>query len=108
MKPTYTEQANNLNLWREYVDPARAISDRQFQELSLSCKLAIIHATYGTETYTPQVEELMEKHHLFDSVAWWDMEGGRISIDKATLRQALEEAYDPSMPDWVSTVQLPD
>jgi hypothetical protein len=108
MKPTYAEQATNLNLWREYVDPARTVSDRQFEELSFLSKLAIIHATYGTEAYTPQVEELMEKHHLFDSFAWWDTEGGRISIDKATLRQALEEAYDPSMPDWVFTVQLPD
>lgn len=56
-------------------------------------------------TYVPTIQQIMEDHHLFDSIAWWDVEGGRISVSKADLLIALEAAYDSSMPDWPALVE---
>jgi hypothetical protein len=54
----------------------------------------------------PTVAEVLDQHHLFDSVAWWGVEGGRVSVLKVDLKAALEDAYDPTMPDWPSMVEI--
>jgi hypothetical protein len=37
---------------------------------------------------------------------WWGADGGVIRIARDDLRQALEDACDPSMPDWPSMVEI--
>jgi hypothetical protein len=39
----------------------------------------------------PTVAEVLDQHHLFDSVAWWSVEGGRISVAKSDLLPAMVE-----------------
>jgi hypothetical protein len=37
---------------------------------------------------------------------WWGADGGVIRIARDDLRQALEDACDPSMPDWPAMVEI--
>ena len=38
----------------------------------------------------------------------WSCEGGTILVATDELRPALEQAYDPSMPDWPSLISWDD
>lgn len=38
----------------------------------------------------------------------WSVNGGEIMVPAGELRTALEEAYDPSMPDWPGMVEIED
>jgi hypothetical protein len=38
----------------------------------------------------------------------WGADGGVIRVTRAELRQALEDAYDPTMPDWPAMVEVQD
>ena len=37
---------------------------------------------------------------------WWGADCSVIRIARDDLRQALEDAYDPSMPDWPSMLEI--
>ena len=106
MTITYTNEqiAASWDLWREYIDPDATISRAEFDAASIDERLRLIEHIFGPEV--PTVEQVLADHHLFDSIAWWDVEGGRISIDKDDLHVALEDAYDPSMPNWPAMVLL--
>ncbi len=54
----------------------------------------------------PTVNEVMQRHYLAPGLCWWLMQDWAIRVDSATLRQALEDAYDPLMPNWPSLVEL--
>jgi hypothetical protein len=54
----------------------------------------------------PTVNDVMQRHYIGNGQSQWPTQGGSITIDSATLRQALEESYDPLMPDWPSLVEL--
>jgi hypothetical protein len=36
----------------------------------------------------------------------WSVNGGEIMVPACELRTALEEAYDPTMPDWPGMVEI--
>jgi len=36
----------------------------------------------------------------------WSVNGGEIMVPAGELRTALEEAYDPTMPDWPGMVEI--
>jgi len=38
----------------------------------------------------------------------WGVDGGSIQVAADELRPALEQAYDPSMPDWPSLIHYHD
>jgi hypothetical protein len=38
----------------------------------------------------------------------WPAKGGQITIASNELRQALEDAYDPLMPNWPAMVEIKD
>jgi hypothetical protein len=106
MATAYTNDqvAASWDLWREYIDPDATMTHAEFDAATVAEKVGLIVRIFGPEV--PTVEQVLTDHHLFDSIAWWDVEGGRISIDKDDLHVALEDAYDPSMPDWPAMVQL--
>jgi hypothetical protein len=54
----------------------------------------------------PTVDDLLANTHIWNNVHRWHVEGGAIEITTAELRQALEDAYDPTMPDWPSMVEI--
>jgi hypothetical protein len=62
MKPSYKEQATNLSLWREYVDPYCALSDEEFGKFSIDKKINYITMVFGPEGLT--VDELYDKGSL--------------------------------------------
>ena len=101
---SHEQIASDFNLWSEYVDPDAALTRADFDAMSMTERVGLITDTFGAEV--PTVEQVLADHHLFDSVAWWDVEGGRISVSKDDLRVALEDAYDSTCPSWPSMVEL--
>jgi hypothetical protein len=57
-------------------------------------------------TTAPTVDDLLNSTAIGNGQHRWSVEGGAITVDRATLRQALENAYDSSMPDWPAMVEL--
>lgn len=56
----------------------------------------------------PTVDEILSHTHIGCHFHQWGAEGGVITVARAELRQALEAAYDPFMPDWPSMVEIDD
>lgn len=59
-------------------------------------------------TTVPTVDDMLSRTHIGGHFHEWGAEGGVIRVSRAELRQALENAYDPSMPDWPAMVELAD
>lgn len=49
-------------------------------------------------------DELLASTAVGCGVHEWGTEGGSIRVHVDELRPVLEEAYDPSMPDWPSLI----
>ena len=56
----------------------------------------------------PTVDDILARTHLGGRFHEWGADGGVIRVSHAELRQALEDAYDPTMPDWPSMVEIED
>ena len=54
----------------------------------------------------PTIEEVLDSAAGPCGTYHWDVEGGRITVTREQLEEALEAAYDPTMPAWPSLVQL--
>jgi hypothetical protein len=54
------------------------------------------------------VDEILARTQISPDRNWWVVNGGTISIDRDELRKALEDAYDPLMPDWPAMVEIED
>ena len=63
-------------------------------------------ASTAMSTSVPTITDLLESTDIGNCLHRWRTEGGAITIDRATLRQALEEAYDPEMPNWPAMVEI--
>lgn len=55
---------------------------------------------------TPTVDDILSRTAI--SCGWhlFPAEGGPCQVRTADLRAALEDAYDPCMPDWPVMVEL--
>ena len=70
------------------------------------------YATHDPD-HVPTVEEVLSS---LEQINWrgdepvlaWDSMGSRSGVPISDLREALTEAYDSSMPNWVALVQLED
>jgi hypothetical protein len=58
--------------------------------------------------HVPTVDELLADTAVGNGLHHWAIEGGSIEITTNNLRHALEEAYDPSMPNWTAFVDVDD
>ena len=56
----------------------------------------------------PTVTDLLISTEIGSCLHRWRTDGGAITVDRATLRQALVEAYDPGMPNWPAMVEIND
>jgi hypothetical protein len=54
---TYAETATAIDLWREYVDPDIAISDEEFEAMSIDEKIAYQRETFGPEPTDAEINE---------------------------------------------------
>ena len=54
----------------------------------------------------PTVEFMLSASRIGNGIHRWPAEGGEITIVTADLRQAMEAAYDPLMPNWPAMVEL--
>ena len=54
----------------------------------------------------PTVDDLLSSTAIGNGFHRWNVKGGSVYIDSETLRQALEEAYDPFMSGWPAMVDL--
>jgi len=54
----------------------------------------------------PTVDEILTRTQMGPDLNWWSANGGAIRISRAELRQALEDAYDPLMPNWPTMVEI--
>ena len=56
----------------------------------------------------PTVTDLLQFTDIGSCLHRWRTEGGAVTVDRAELRQALEDAYDPTMPNWPARVEIDD
>ena len=56
----------------------------------------------------PTVTDLLAATAVGNNSHTWRNNGGAIIVDRATLRQALKDAYDPEMPNWPAMVEIDD
>jgi hypothetical protein len=56
----------------------------------------------------PTVDDVLASTHLGHHHHRWSADGGVVRVTRAQLRQALEAAYDPSMPNWPAMVEIDD
>jgi hypothetical protein len=56
----------------------------------------------------PTVEFMLDATLISNGIHRWPADGGAIEISTAELRQALEDAYDPTMPNWSAMVEIED
>ena len=54
---TYADIAANLDMWREYADPDMAISDEQFEAMSINERIALQVETFGPEPTDAEINE---------------------------------------------------
>ena len=59
-------------------------------------------------SHVPTVESLLAQTSIGNGLHDWRADGGSIRVTRAVLRQALEAAYDSTMPDWPGMVELDD
>ena len=57
-------------------------------------------------TTTP--DELLASTAIDHDLHQWGVNGGTIDVHVDELRPVLEQAYDPSMPDWPSLISWDD
>jgi hypothetical protein len=55
---------------------------------------------------TPTIAEMLARSAGPCGTYHWDVEGGRITVTRKQLEEALESAYDPTMAAWPSLVEL--
>ena len=60
------------------------------------------------DDHIPTVEDILNQTAVSNGFHDFAVEGGTIRISIDTLRQALENAYDPNMPNWVTLVDESD
>jgi hypothetical protein len=58
--------------------------------------------------HVPTVDEVMAETEVGNGFHDWRVEGGVIRVTADELRPALEEAYDPFMPNWECLVVWDD
>ena len=56
----------------------------------------------------PTVDDLLARTHIGGNSHEWGADGGVIRVTRRRLRSALEDAYDPTMPDLPSMVEVQD
>lgn len=54
---TYNDIASDLDLWREYVDPDLAVSDNQFDEMTVEQRIAFIVDIFSPEPSDAQIAD---------------------------------------------------
>ena len=53
-------------------------------------------------------DQLLESTAIGCGLHQWGVDGGSIQVAADELRPALEQAYDPSMPNWPSLITWDD
>jgi len=56
----------------------------------------------------PTVADLLQSTAVGNGQHAWACQGGTIRLSRRELRQALEDAYDPSLANWPAMVELAD
>jgi hypothetical protein len=54
----------------------------------------------------PTVTDLLQSTNIGSCLHLWRTEGGAIVVTRAKLCEALEAAYDPTMPNWPAMVEI--
>jgi len=108
--PSYSQIAESFELWQQYVDPQATTTREEFEAMSHADRVDLQIETFGPEAIAPTVDTVLtncQRGHIVDgkqTLVW--VEGGRAFIPASELRLALEEAYDPCMPDWPALVVI--
>jgi hypothetical protein len=100
---THSELAADFALWSEYVD--RFNSREVFDAMTMDERLAQIAECFGPEV-VPTVDDVLDRCCVGNDRYAWSEAGGSFTVTEAELRQALETAYDETMPNWPATVDL--
>ena len=74
-------------------------------------KLTTTHGDCADSEFVPSIENVLDSNPISwdakgDRLVLWEMVGGWQWVPYATLRKACEAAYDKSMPNWPSMVEI--
>jgi hypothetical protein len=61
---------------------------------------------YGWRMTVPTVDDLLARTHLGFGFHEWSTDADVFRVTRDELRQALEDAYDPTMPNWPAMVEI--
>jgi hypothetical protein len=56
----------------------------------------------------PTVDDLLSRTHIGFGLHEWSTDADVFRLTRDELRQALEDAYDPLMPNWPAMVEIED
>lgn len=62
----------------------------------------------GSRVTVPTVTDLLIQTSTSNCLHRWPVPGGSVMLRREQLRPALEDAYDPTMPDWPAMVVIDD
>lgn len=106
---TRTAIAANFDLWREYIDTQGVMSREEFDAMSHLERLELIAETFGPEPERAlTVDQMLDSTAIGNGLHQWHADAAVTTWTTEQLRPALEEAYDPDMPNWPALVELPD
>ena len=54
----------------------------------------------------PTIEQVLSAAHTANGHYLWGVDGGTVTLTREQLLPALEDAYDSSMPEWPTMVDL--
>ncbi|MEB3317169.1 MAG: hypothetical protein VKO39_03390 [Cyanobacteriota bacterium] len=58
------------------------------------------------QTIIPTVEDVLTIAHVCNDSYQWRVDGGIVTLTRDQLLPALEAAYDPTMENWPSMVEI--
>jgi hypothetical protein len=110
MTRTYSEIASSFDLWQEYADLA---ADRaEFDSMNQADRETLLVEAFGPEAEpAPTVADVLARCQPRGFTGTpaapiqllnWD----GCAIPAGDLRAALEDAYDPTMPNWPAMVSI--
>lgn len=103
---TKTQIAREWDPWREYVDCHGVVDRAEFDAMSIEERVSLIEQTFPEDSAVPTVEEVLSDTAIGCGYHYFPVEGGIVQPARADLLPALEAAYDATMPDWPSLVEI--
>ena len=118
LKPNYDQIARSYELWQIHAAPwvqipgypqgeeGCILEEFEFYTMRHADRVDCLIETFGPEERALTVDDVLARTVLGNGYHSWGTNGSLITVRSGKLRQALEAAYDPTMPDWPAMVEI--